>query len=254
VRVLVGTVISGIAKGYAVPKFEEMCAALFPDVDVVAVVDHYGQTSLKQVLDDRMSGSVWATEIVYYGKQTLRRYALDHDYDALVWQGIDCYYQSRADFDRLVKGGEKHPVIGGLIAGRNRPDYAVCRRFVSDTMEQLDHIEGDWPGAFLGVRQVPGYIGSDATLIRRDALGAVTMTGYQHWHHIKDSIGDKDAGGRPESGALGPEEYWMWSAINRHHIIPAIDARCRPWHAHETGDLARYPNQRGRLEDLSWPG
>ena len=246
-RVLLGTIIAGDSKAYAVPKFEAMRERLFPDVDAVAVVDEHGRTSLPQLLDERMAGTPWATEIVYYGKQTLRSYALRHDYDALVWQGIDCYYNSRADFDLLVKAARDYPVVGGLIAGRNRPDYAVCRRFVGKTMEQLDHHEADWPGAFLGLRVVPGYIGSDATLIRRDALEAVTMDGYQHWHQIKDTCTLK-------TGALGPEEYWMWSAINRHQIIPVIDARVRPWHAHEDLTLARFPNQRGRLEDLTWGG
>lgn len=240
-KVLLGTIIAGPWKDYSVPKFEEMCSTLLPDIDVLAVVDEPGRTSLPEGVVGGVAGTMWATEIVYHGKNWLGRYALANGYDALIWQGIDCYYDSRADFDLLVKGAEDHAIIGGLIAARNRPDYAVCRRFISGTTRQLDHVEADWPQAFQGVRDIAGYIGSDATVIRRDALETVTMDGYQHWHLDRTP------------GYLGPEEFFMWSAINRHRIIPAIDARVRPWHAHETGLAARYPNQTRRLEDLGWP-
>lgn len=243
-RVLLGTIVVGPSKDYAVPKFEEMCRDLLPDVDVVAVVDHPNRTTLP-VIPYPSGASLWATEIVYHAKDSLRDYALFHDYDALIWQGIDCYYNSRHDFDLLVAGARDHAIIGGLVAGRNRPDYAVCRHFIGDTMEQFDHLEGKWPNAWNGVRSIPGYIGSDATLIRRDALEMVTMDGYQHWHQIKDTC-------TLTSGALGPEEYFMWSAINRHRIIPALEARCRPWHAHESGLCARYPNETRDLAMLGW--
>lgn len=240
-RVLVGTIIAGPWKDYAIPKFEEMCRDLLPDVDVLAIVDEYGRTSLPEFLVPETANTMWATEIVFHGKNALKAYALGGNYDALIWQGIDCYYNTRADFDLLVKGAEDHAIIGGLIAARNRPDYAVCRRFLGRTTGQYDHAEAEWPNAFKGVRDVPGYIGSDATLIRRDALETVTMDGYEHWHLNRSP------------GFLGPEEYFMWSAINRHRTIPAIDARCRPWHVHENGLAARYPNQTCRLEDLGWP-
>lgn len=240
-KVLLGTIVAGPWKDYAVAKFTEMYNVLLRDVDVLAVVDEPGRTSLPELVVPATGGTMWATEIVYYGKAHLRDYALANDYDALIWQGIDCYYDSRTDFDLLVKGAEDHAIIGGLIAARNRPGYAVCRRFISGTTRQADHVEADWPQAFQGVRDVAGYIGSDATLIRRDALETVTMDGYEHWHLNRTP------------GRLGPEEFFMWSAINRDHIIPAIDARVRPWHAHETGLCARYPNQTRRLEDLGWP-
>lgn len=242
-NILLGVVISGTAKQYAVAKFEEMCRVLLPDINVIAIVDMFGRTSLPEILDLRMAGSPWATEIVYYGKETLGRYALTMGYDAVVWQGVDCYYQSRSDFDRLAKDGEDHPIVGGLIAGRSRPDYAVCREFIGDTMRSTDHHEKDHADAFQGLRTIRGYIGSDATLIRRDALETVSMDGYQHWHETQ---------GEAKDGGLGPEEYFMWSAINHTGIVPVLDARVRPYHAHEDGWMARYPGQQLRLRDLHW--
>lgn len=239
-RVLLGTIIAGHSKDYAIPKFEEMCRDLLPDVDVVVVVEPgVHPTGLPCIADERISGTPWATEIVYYGKQLLGHYALEWGYDALIWQGIDCYYHARRDFDLLVEGGESFPIVGGLIAGRNLPDYAVCRTFVGDTFEQRDAAIDLWPKRTLACR---GYIGSDATLIRRDALETVSMAGYQHWHLRKDR----------DPNVVGPEEYFMWSAINRHHIVPVVDTRVRPWHFHETGLGARYPGETCGLDDLRW--
>lgn len=241
-RILLGTIIAGHAKDYAVAKFEEMADALFGDLDVVAVVDYSLRTDLPELEDPRMRGTPWATEIVYYGKQTLASYALTNGYDALIWQGIDCYYTCRYDLHLLINGAQTHPIIGGLVAGRNRPGYAVCRSFIGKSFAQRDHIEYQHTNAFKTVRQVRGYIGSDATLIRRDALETVTMDGYQHWHQIKDTNPD----------ALGPEEFFMWSAVNRHGIIPVVDTRCRPYHCHENLVCARYPNEIRELSEVRW--
>lgn len=240
-KVLVGTIVVGPSKLYAVPKFEEMCRVLLPDVDVVAVVDHPSRTSLPQ-LRYPVEPSFWATEIVYHGKRLLGEYALEAGYDAVVWQGIDCYYETRRCFDLLVRDAEKYPIVGGLVAGRNMPGYAVCRRYVGGGFGQKDHVELRELRPFQGVRQIRGYVGSDATVIRRDALERVSMDGYEHWHLRKDS----------DSLAVGPEEFFMWSAINRNKIVPACDMRVRPWHFHETGLGARYPGETCRLDSLHW--
>ena len=129
-RTLIGTIIAGETKLYAVPKFEEMCAAILGDLDVLAVVDGPGRTSLDYMVDDRMRNLTYATEIVEYGKERLKAYALAAGYDALVWQGIDCYYTSRADLDLLLEGAERNPIVGGLVAGRDRENFAVCRQWV----------------------------------------------------------------------------------------------------------------------------
>ena len=132
-KLLVGTIVAGTAKRYVVPKFEEMCDALFPDVDVLAVVDQPGRTRLPELVDRRVGNTIWATEICYWGKHhALKDYALEHGYDALVWQGVDCLYSTRAEFDLLVDGLGIRRVMGALVAGRNRENYPVCRQFEQD--------------------------------------------------------------------------------------------------------------------------
>lgn len=244
-KVLVGSILAGHSKDYAIPKFLEMCDTILANYDVVVAEDEPHRTGLPTLWVPEMAGSLWATEIVYHGKRALGHYALSMGYDALVWQGIDCYYTRRGELERLLRLSAKNPIVGGLVAGRNRPSYAVCRRFVGDTMEQVDHLEWQHLQPFMGARPVRGYIGSDATVIRRDALEQVSMDGYRHWHEIKDTCPLK-------SGALGPEEYFMWSAITRNGIVPVIDASVRPYHAHETLSLARYPGETRPLEDLHW--
>lgn len=244
-RVLIGTIVAGEAKAYAVPSFEAMAGALFSGLDVLAVVDRPGRTSLPELVDDRMAGSHWATEIVSYGKQTLRDHALSHGYDALLWQGIDCFYSGRRELARLLLGAEEYAICGALVAGRDREDYPVCRKWVRDgehftrAQRECPEVTDGPPGRHL----VAGYIGSDATVIRADALKVVSMDGYEHWHLRSDR----------DHGALGPEEWFMWSAAERHGIIPCIDTRVRPWHAHETGRCVRYRGQVCEISELSWP-
>ncbi len=258
-RVLVGTIIAGSAKDYCIDPFERMCAALLPDVDVLAVVDRKGRTSLPELVDPRVGGTMWATRICYWGKHfALRDYALSRGYDALVWQGLDCLYSERWEFDLLLRDAELHPVAGGLVAGRNRADYPVCRRFL--TVDEAGWLllpsvtaENDWTTLQVevpeitdgprGVYPVAGYIGSDATIIRADALEAVSMDGYRPWEERAD---------RDEPGALGPDDYWMWSAVARHGIRPVINTRCRPWHVHENLEAVRYRGERCQLADLAW--
>jgi hypothetical protein len=237
-NVLVGVVISGEQKAYAVPKFEEMCATLFPDIPVMAVVDEPGRTSLPFVVDARMHGSPWATEIVYYGKETLKRWALRWGTDALIWQGVDCYYTSRSEIDQLLEDAEAFPIVGGLVAARTDENLAVCRTY--DDPPKWFHPNGRY-----GLHSVRGYIGSDATVIRRDVLKRVSMDGYRHWH-LARTVGD-------DYSADGPEEFFMRQAI-RAGICPVVDSRVRPWHVHEDGVARRYPGQLSRIEDLCWEG
>ncbi len=247
-KVLVGTILAGHSKDYALPKFVEMRESILADHDVICAVDepHRTPTSMIELWVSEMHGSPWATEIVYHGKNALRNYAMAMGYDALVWQGIDCYYTRRGELERLIRqAGPDTPIIGGLVAGRNKPGYAVCRRFVGDSREQVDHIEFQHTHPVKGPRPVRGYIGSDATVITREALETVSMAGYEHWHLVKDTCPLR-------SGALGPEEWFMWSAITRNGIVPVVDASVRPWHAHETGGMARYPGETMALDDLHW--
>lgn len=243
---LVGVVLSTSAKDYCIDKFTEMAKVVFADVDVIFAVDHQGRVPFEEICVPELSSGPchWATWSVYWGKKALGEYAMDHGYDRLVWQGIDCFYETKEEFNRLLIHQEalRADIFGAVVAGRNREDYPVCRQY------NYNHVEGRWkiheaeelpPEWFDGQLKVcPGYIGSDATVISSRALHTVTMDGYQHWHEHQKGF--------------GPEEYFMWSAIARHNMFPVVHTGIRPWHAHETGRTVRYPDGICDLNDLHW--
>lgn len=240
-----GVVLAGDTKDYAIPKFLEMMESYYSDLDVVFAVD-YSRLDIpfEQIKVPEMRGSLFATEMVYYGKEALKKYALENDYDRLIWQGIDCYYVLNYDLQILLKYCNQYDIVGGLVAGRNRENYPVCREFVKSngkittSQQELSHrlLDCRWP------TPINGYIGSDATVISRKALEEVSMDGYEHWHLRPNK--DKPL------GELGPEEWFMYSAIKRNKIIPLCETFVRPYHAHEDGKVVRYPGEVYRLEDL----
>jgi hypothetical protein len=260
---LMGIVLAGHSKDYMLPKFLEMLEHIVyqnKDVDICFVVDKSREELEKfrftptifQVLAPEMLGSLWATEIVYHGKERLRNVALEDGYDSVIWQGIDCLYENAESFQRLKRSFEVFGgMVGGLVAGRNRPDYAVCRDFVYDpggnpttTQEEMDYeelhamVEDQFP--FMA----HGYPGSDATFVSRELLENVTMKGYEHWH----TRPNKDI----PLGELGPEEWFVYRMIKDLRSFPLVEPRCRPWHVHETGLSSRYPGQTCDLSALSW--
>lgn len=244
-KTLVGVVLANDSKNYCIDKFIEMSRVVFTDVDVVFAVDRQGRVPFEEIYVSQLNqaAAFWATWCVYWGKGALKDYALDHGYDRLVWQGIDCFYEDKAQFDTLLDGQAEHKadIFGALVAGRNREDYPVCRYYVFSTTEQRwtkAQLEFDAQWFDGNAKPCPGYIGSDATVLSARALRTVTMDGYHHWHELQRG--------------LGPEEYWMWSAISRHNLIPQVHTGIRPWHAHETGRTVRYPDGVTDLSSLSW--
>lgn len=243
---LMGVVCSGHTKDYALPKFIEMLDAIvYPNkVDVMFATDDYRldiPTKYPQLVVPDMKGKVWATEIVEYGRWALNTVALQGGYTHMIWQGIDCFYAKRNDLEKLLLLSNAYDIVGGLVAGRNRSMYPVCRRYnrvgghyTEQTTEISPRIlDNGW------VISISGYIGSDATIISRRAMEEVTMDGYVPWHERRDIL-----------GAFGPEEYFMWSALERHNITPRVDTSVRPWHAHETGVTVRYPGETCDLSEL----
>lgn len=257
-KYLMGVVLAGHSKDYIVPKFLEMLEhVVYPDknVDIAFAVDEtlieLTWPQLKwhtQITVPRMAGSMWATEIVYYGKQALIKYATEKGYDAFIHQGIDCLYEDPDSFQRLKRTYEQYGgMVGALVAGRNRPDYPVCRDFVHKdgkvTREQeenkviADHVQTS-PGPLM----VYGYPGSDATFVSTELLRTVSMKGYEHWHNRPN----KDQ----PLGELGPEEWFVYSMIKSNREYPLVDTRVRPWHVHENLMASRYPSQYIHLDSV----
>lgn len=257
---LMGVVLAGHSKDYAIPKFLEMYeACVYPDkdIDFVWIVDDpRHDVPGVHVLESRMLGSMWATEIVFHGKERLRKYAIECDYDSVIWQGIDCYYESPESFAQLKATFEENGgMVGGLVAGRNRPDYPVCRDFCFDKDEsgklywntKQKEIAVEYLAQQIRDEQpfsVWGYPGSDATFVSRDLLEKVSMDDYEHWH----TRPNKDQ----PLGELGPEEWFTYVMVSELQQFPLVESRCRPWHLHENLQASRYPGQLVSDSYLSW--
>lgn len=241
---LVGAVLVGPGKVYAQKLFERHARTVLREFDVLVAVDQLGRTSLKEVQFKPNDPGVFATTIVEHGKEALRQHALQNNFDALVWQGFDMFYRNRYDFEQLLKAcTPDRPVVSALQAGRNRPDYPVCREFipVETGKGMLTTVQRELPPTLLHdalragkIVKVRGYPGSDATVIRREVLETVSMEGYEPWVARR----------RHDEHALGPEEFWCWSAITRNAIVPRLHTGVRPYHLHEDGYAARYPGER----------
>lgn len=259
-----GVVIAGHSKDYALPKFLEMLEhCIYPDkdIDIAFAVDEYRpelrhldfEPTVYQYNVSAMKGLNWATEIVYYGKGALNAHAYENNYDSIIWQGVDCYYESPESFQQLKETFEQHGgMVGGLVAGRNRPDYAVCRDFVwgpdgrpTTTQEDVDDGELIWSIEAGLPMTVYGYPGSDATFVSRDLLWDVSMAGYEHWHLRPN----KDQ----PLGELGPEEWFTYRMVKDYQRHPLVDTRVRPWHLHEDLSAARYPFEVCYYDDLHYP-
>lgn len=244
-KVLLGCVYAGTQKSYALSTFEKMCKFLPIEMDVLVVTDDPNLKVDLPTLHALAPGMIWATDIVYHGKEILRNIALRDGYDALIWQGIDCYYKDpHSDVNQLISAIESgEDIAGALVAGRNNYEYPVCREFKREDGKWLkDQIE--LPTEFFdgSAKRVYGYIGSDATILSRKALANVSMDGYMPWHIVKDN--------KYGLSALGPEEYWMWSAIERNGIIPSIDTNILPFHFHEDEWGAQLHGRKIRIEEM----
>ncbi len=241
-----GVVLSGHSKDYAIPKFIEMADKyIVGKCPIIFVVDEYrSDIPYRQIKIKSMQGTFWCTEIVYHGKEELKRFVVDSAYTHLIWQGIDCYYHSEEDFDRLLRCAGIWDITGALVAGRNRASYPVCREFVYDNQGKITTAQREVKQWVLDI-DTPiintGYIGSDATSISKRALEAIDTSGYEHWHL------------RPNRdtplGELGPEEWFMYRAIKQGYM-PVVDPGNRPYHAHEDGTVVRYKGLTYRLEEL----
>lgn len=245
-KALMCVVLSGSFKNYAVPKFLEMldCLAISDHCDVVFAVDYiHPEIDYPQIVVPSMSGSQWATEIVYHGKWELAEYAEREGYSHVIWQGIDCYYASPEDLPVMLSLAGHEPIVGALVAGRDKLNYPVCRDFIqvpgkldySHHQREIDPLKFD----YFSMMKVDGYIGSDATVIRTSLLRNLSMDGYIHWHHLRTA------------DALGPEEYFAWKAVNA-GFSGLVCTEIRPWHAHETGRAVRYNLEEKDLADISW--
>lgn len=178
---------------------------------------------------------VWQDDTTRLGRQIGINSAIEGGYDRLVWQGIDCLYQSSGEVARLMSW--RDIVVGGLVAARNHPEYPVCRRFNDDgTQREISAAELD-SGTLISA----GFPGADCLVVPRNVFGRFSLDTpeYVRWN---------------EEGnfqMMCVEEYYCWR-LHRAGIPIFCDTAVRPWHVHETGHAGKYRGMGTRMELLGW--
>ncbi len=253
-----GTLIVSHEKDYAVPKYEEMYDKIITKQRTEHQVDHIALTDDNQTRIPSINrtfenhGRTWASAICYEGKTFLNKKCIEEGYDYVLYQGVDCFYNSLEDFEKLIQFTcqYKYDICGGLVAGRNREDYPVCRQWIieDDQLtkrqgEMISFIDGAIESGLQGI-VVGGYVGSDAVLISRRVLELVDWSDYIDWHIQYDY-------GRNDPYAICSDEWIMYKA-NKLGIPSISKVDVRPWHAHETGRTVRYPGEVIDISELTW--
>lgn len=242
-NILIGVPFSGTQKNYCIEPFTRMANAVYHDCDVLFVVDEPGKSQgFDEVVFDTPP-SDWCTDICFLGREQLRREAINRGYDYYMWQGIDCWMKSRQEFELLLDLASREKFVGALVAGRNRPDYPVCRSFKTvDGKLTTEQEELDWKSIDLGVElKTPGFIGGDATIIHKSVFSTVSIDDYIPWETIYTQM----------ENTVCSDEFYTYKAI-KSGITPVCHTGVRPWHCHEDLYAARYPGERVHMSEISW--
>lgn len=244
----------GNAKNYVLPAFEQMMSAYVvgtPGVDIIWAGDRPDD---EIHLPSKMTN---CADIVRKSREAARLWAIENEYDRVLWQGIDSLYRSREDFERLIS--HDLPIVSTLICGRTNTSQACARRF--------HRVKGQWvpqqydiPDAELvnGHLVQAGWPGVDNVVIRRD-LFDIPIEGPE-WYELDNQPLDRpqrSRDGNAEAGNNDHSERFCLEAVRRGYSA-WIDTRVRVWHVHEKGapgggPLARlYPDIEVPLCDLTW--
>lgn len=222
-KLLVGIASHSTAKDYTHAKLlENMEECVTAHADVMTFGDrpihglpHYDMPPIL---------SAWQDDYTYESRDMIREYAALNEYDAFIWQGSDCYYSSAHDFSRFIERAEesKYDAVGALTAGRNRPSYAVARRFSGGPVQY------DIPDEELHSGEIvpAGYPGTDAILVKSSLF------------HLSWKDMDYTPWYRSDS-KLCCEEFWCMKVLELGFKI-GLDTSIRTWHVHENGMASRW--------------
>lgn len=231
-RVLVGIVYYGTAKGYCRPNFDRMMQNILRstehDIEVAWASENASSVPIyADHLFNMPMGLVYSDDILPPAHTDFLDLAEDMGYDKMVWQGVDMFYNNVLEFGRLVS----HDVdlVSALVAARTDSRAAVARRFVRNgkgyTAEQVDipaHELEMWNGLVEA-----GYPSSDNLVIRNN-LFDLRLPDFQPWYK------------KLEDGEIGTcyEEDFCLAALNR-GAKSYVDTSVRPFHVHDVDLVGR---------------
>jgi len=237
-RILVGITSYSEAKNYTHKKLvENMETCVQPVADVMTFgdktipgIEHFPMPSIP---------STWADDYLYEARDRIRSYAAEGDYDAFIWQGSDCYYNSYADFKLFTERAmvSNYDAVGALTAGRNRPDYPVARRFTDGGPAQHEIPEEI---LLSGTIVDAGFPGADALLVKKNLFNET----WKNWYYTP---------WYEHPAELCVEEFWCMIVTRMGHRI-GLDTFIRTWHVHENGMASRWPMEYEHQDDLVFEG
>lgn len=230
-------------KAYALPKFREMLEA--------CVVPVIGRENIWVVGDGPIFGAYpstydrcpgpYAEDMLIQSREMVRKRAIEDGYDKLVWSGVDWYFQSQEDCERLVS----HDVdaVAPLIPARTDANKAVARHFIPDdegflTEEQEDVTDEELASGRL---VASGFPGADSLVVKKELFDIPFAEGHKPWY-ARVEEGDPN---------VCVEEFWVLNALRRGHGV-YVDTSTKVYHAHEDGTARLWKGIEKPLEDLSW--
>jgi hypothetical protein len=251
-RCLVGVVIYGNSKSYVTDAFSHManeCIIPVPGVDVITASDWLPSSMVKME-----PGMTFVEDMLMNAREEFRKIAIEREYDKVCYQGVDCLWQSREDFERVM--AIDVPCVSALTSARDDSHAAVARRFKRVRGESGEYAgyseeQEDIPvDELAGGGLVPsGFPGADAIFFRNDTFDESfgKDSGHVRWY-------DRVAQGLVNVDCM---EYLCLKLINRayerNQWWPCyVDADTRVWHVHEDGQAHMWPDRSVPLAELSW--
>lgn len=242
-RILVGVVdYNPGVKDYALPKLYEnlnKCVNRHADILFVSDREHPFETHIVPQPQSFMS-----EDILYHGREYVRKYAASNQYDAFIWQGSDCYFASQFDFLRFIRRARRWDIfaVGALTSARTNSSFPIARRFTGVGTKQENISDFELRSGF--VVSCYGFPGADALLIKQPLMNESWMQfkNFQPWYELREE--------NPDS--LCVEEFWIWKMGKKYPNSIFVDTSVRTWHAGEDGWSRRWPGEEKRTEELNF--
>lgn len=242
-RILVGVVdYNPGVKDYALPKLYEnleKCVSRHADILFVSDREHPFKTVIKPQKQSFMS-----EDILYEARDWLSSYSSHEEYDALIWQGSDCYYNSEWDFCRFIRRARRWDIlaVGALTSARTDSNFPVARRFTGEGTKQENIPDEE----LLSGRIVScyGFPGADALLIKPPLMfeSWTQFKNFRPWYELREE--------NPDSLCI--EEFWIMKMGKKHPNSIWLDTSVRTWHAHEDGIARRWPGEEKSISELNF--
>jgi hypothetical protein len=250
-KLLVGIVNFTDAKAYCDEKLIEMmeaCVVPFAD-EIIFVGDRLppaiSNSNCPYMWHKMECASTYAEDHLIMGREWLREYAIEEGFDKMLWQGMDCFWQSPHSFANVMNRDVS--VVSAITCARTDADVAIARRFVdwAGNQENIPDNELLLSASNLKYKAglVPsGFMGADAIFMDRDVFFYPFAEGHAPWY-------ERNAQGRVP---LCVEENWILNLHKEEVLDTYVDVMNRVWHCHEDGTARMWKGIESPMSELSW--